>query len=350
MFVSSATSRRSVAFCRIVFATTASLGAVSRAQDAVPTEKEQAAQPVPRPVLTDLDVSGTIVDEEGKPVHGVSVSIIVRDQEGTRILKDTVDGEFTVKQDDTIMVSLRFKKDGYYEVQFLPGSELSTTGRSPDGDRLTTRHDLRVVLETIGPATTLARYTLYSLHFNAAGESAGRGPIVRNDGPPHLSPVLIPGDVRIDLANGREEDIPEGTFYIRAAHKDGAITTIAEDIKRKSGVLRASRKDVPAGVKLFIAGKGSGFIPFDPGDTAKPNPDHTLRQLKEAPESGYKNTLELPLTQDLQFFTCKVGRYYGKGYVPIYFGIRENGTVAEAHVFLYLQPDGSRNIRSPGRK
>jgi len=84
MFVSSATSRRSVAFRCVALATTVFLGALSRAQDAVPTEKEQPAQPVPRPVLTDLDVSGTIVD-----------------------------GKFTVKQDDTTMVSLRFKKDGY---------------------------------------------------------------------------------------------------------------------------------------------------------------------------------------------------------------------------------------------
>jgi hypothetical protein len=97
---------------------------------------------------------------------------------------------------------------------------------------------------------------------------------------------------------------------------------------------------------LGLKGIEGGFIPATPTASQFRK---KFDELGEAPVSGYRRQLEVrPSETDGVFFYCKIGDYYGKGYLvrPTFEWIRGNGIV-RTDLEIYLNPTtGSRNLKS----
>lgn len=101
---------------------------------------------------------------------------------------------------------------------------------------------------------------------------------------------------------------------------------------------------------FVLAGQNSKF--FLAKAPVRPTPSRRrdkYNELTEAPESGYRQQLEItPSQKDSVFFYCRFGEYYGKGQLYRPFLSKVRGTpFVYAPVVIYLSPvTGSRHLRT----
>jgi hypothetical protein len=105
----------------------------------------------------------------------------------------------------------------------------------------------------------------------------------------------------------------------------------------------------PARVYLGVTGLGNGLLLFDPGGERKSSSDIEMRAMKEAPETGYTQEILLDQAEhEYAYFYLKIGDWYGKGYVALSVRSFPPTALSRGFVRLWVQPDGSRNVRSLG--
>jgi hypothetical protein len=285
-----------------------------------------------------IDVHGRVVDENGIPLNGVTVKYFFRDlgeilsEERIEYRYLTVDGDgrFRIRQKDVSSVRLTFFKEGYYANSWSFGFDPEKPSQSP---REVEKFDIEIVLEKQPISAPLKKFE----------------GILRTDSIGPVSVVEVKrmgsGETWLRKKDTRKE-LPWPYVFLAAGEADGLELPISEFTfrgkRRRLGLREGS-------IQLENCGEGDGFI-MRSGVQAPPSRDEIgLRQLLEAPESGYSSRLEVAATDDNPetiYFYCKANGQYGKGMVsgrPII--AEEDGReVARAAILIYLNPTGSRDV------
>ena len=324
----------------------------------LPSGRGQVPDPAPKReeflrgrFVRDIDIAGVVVDQQGNLLDKVKVLVdVAGGRKGHRYERmwTAPDGAFALRYENTIHCYGDFCKEGYYteEIRFHP--HLPVTGVSKDGDALMDQKDIRVVLEEVGPATRLAKYEM-RCEFRVEGEWLVKALVAEKaDGTRALA--LVQAEPRVNMGGKTPADLPPHCLYQRADVADGQIVPSGKGVRKSyhGGSESWSGEHDPARVYLGISGPGNGFVFFDPGPEKREGTGQkALRAMKEAPEDGYKQELLLDQTvHDSAFFYIKVGDWYGKGIIGLGTRRPEPTMLDCAYIRVWLQPDGSRNVRS----
>lgn len=290
-------------------------------------------------------LEGVVVDEEGNYLKGVTMEI----EKGKSIVfgmktykeKKIINGRFSVKANGFTAVSLEFRKKGYYP-EYLEFDFLKGTGGKKIGRNLINRN-IKVVMEKIGKLPSLIRFESYVRFY-----SGGRAVIIDiNKG---LSDPTDRGRGKVKV-----EDLLENLS--RNLLPSGCIYLIPQDIDARGKFLdikeRIEKKVFPK-AKLVLNDPEGGFLIYTPSQKEWDVFYHPLiREMKEAPENGYVNEIEVPIRTSKKeiLFYFKVNDKYGKGMVSssIYINSskHENSPAGiRSTIFLWLNPTGDRNVRT----
>lgn len=303
-------------------------------------------------LVRDIDIAGVVVDEKGSPLDKVGILIdVAGGKEGHRYLDLATrsDGGFSLQYENTIHCYGHFSKEGYYTEQIRFHPNLPVTGVSRDGDALMGQKDIRVVLEEVGPATRMPKYEL-RFEFEVDGSWLVK-PLVNEKEDDTRSLAPVGASLRVDMMGKEPANLPSHCLYQRADVADGRIIHADKPVHKvySGGDSTMLAEQTPARVFLGITGSGNGLVLFEPDEALRCDDtgQKVLRAMKEAPKDGYKP--ELLLDQTLHkdaFFYIKVGDWYGKGRIPLNTRMYEPTRLDGASIRLWLQPDGSRNVRS----
>ncbi len=292
-------------------------------------------------------LEGVVVDEEGNYLKGVTMEI----EKGKSIVfgmktykeKKIINGRFSVKANGFTAVSLEFRKKGYYP-EYLEFDFLKGTGGKKIGRNLINRN-IKVVMEKIGKLPSLIRFESYVRFY-----SGGRAVIIDiNKG---LSDPTDRGRGKVKV-----EDLLENLS--RNLLPSGCIYLIPQDINARGKFLdieeKIAKKDFPK-AKLVLNDPGGGFLIYTPSHKEWDVFYHPLiREMKEAPEEGYVNEIEVPIRTSSMgkeiLFYFKVGSNYGKGSIsPVAYikpdRLKNLPESIGTWVTLWLNPSGERNVRT----
>jgi hypothetical protein len=306
---------------------------------------------------TTLDLKGEVVDQNGKRLDGVRLTVrkqpYSRPQPGWSDTPElppeilTVNGDFDVSYRGLSRLDLAFTKDGYYSeaMEFLGGhskhnlaefARLTLSGVLTPGAE---KGRIRLTLEKLGKTTRLQQWRGLTV------DGAWRAEV-------------------LDFTKKPSETEQDWRFVKIVGPQDVPANCVAAVMDRDQmtgAVLRQKRPgslvcDYPVGVTLYLNAAKGGFIPYDPK-----HPPLALREMKLAPEAGYKAELSLsgkslvslatneasgdPAKCVYFFFKTADGKY-GKG-VIISAGGPARDVKSYVSIIFYLQPDGSRNLEDP---
>jgi len=314
----------------------------------------------------DFDVSGMVVDEEGRPLKDVTILYGFRTRTGWEQFKKDggqkqVDGEFSITGGKWETLNITVRKEGYYD------ESLSFSGPPAEqmldsilkGDKPNTRKvkvdDLVVTLVKQGEMTYLREYGReVAVHEFVEGFGNGKHTIYRADG----SGVAInlsddgsrrdwkPEDTWTDVPNLNDlRPAPPLLVYVQADVEDGMIPNNSIQDIHAYGESGGPRR-LPKHLLLRITDPEGGFIHFPVEDRKAFIYDRFNRGMRQAPETGYEPTLAIyPDRQIPVYFFIKAGNRYGKG-VLHNVRVAEDGSRVDCEVKLYIQPDGSRNLET----
>jgi hypothetical protein len=280
-------------------------------------------------------VSGEVVSSTGEPLDGVKVYIdqcIAAGWENKHVkTTETVNKTLKFELKGVQVVYLRFVRDGYHaeELEFLFGE-----GAKPDRieDKSFYYDNVRVVLEKIGE---LARLDQYDLWLRA-----------RPDGTATVWDISGVRATRRKTAykEVRTQDLPlPGTVY--------ACLVPSPAVDEAPSPVEGKREQIPKGSVVRIgvsdgADGGFAFVPLE-GRT----PSRTLRDMKLAPEAGYRPSFDLTsdevvsLRQDAEVcFYFKLNGFYGKGRLSSVEYLDERGL--GVRISFRLQPNGTGNVET----
>jgi len=154
---------------------------------------------------------------------------------------------------------------------------------------------------------------------------------------------------KLDMTGKGVDALPPYCPYVRADVQDGRIALADQWIRKTypGGSNNMDPATTPARVYVGITGPGNGLALFDPGLERQSGPSIEMRAMKEAPETGYTQEILLDQsTHQYAYFYLKIGDWYGKGYVVLNICSYEPTSLSRPAVKLWIQPDGSRNVRS----
>jgi len=309
-------------------------------------EKEAEIRSALRDIfIRDVDIKGAVVDEDGKSVAGVKMLKVLCDAKGKQYIRETSeDGTFSFEYRDCLGVRLYFTREGYFPSTVNLSTSYPISGTSDNGNPLIRETDLRIKMEAIGPATPMNGYESRPV-FTAGATSHAMQVATERDGAVELLRKLRAG-VPMDLTKQSADQFPSGLVYVRASCVDGRIPHRSDDLH--IGESSYGAKSLAKEAYLGLTGKDSGLILCEPTrEDGSTLPEHLLRCLRDAPREGYQKEIPLDRRSMYVFFYCKAGDFHGKGYagLPRRYSA-EGGDRVEAMVWVYMQPDKTRNVRS----
>jgi len=298
-------------------------------------------------------LSGDVVDEEGKPMNGVTLSVTRRWMGTlTQTLKGTggsshtrnrnIDGTFDVSVFGAESVSLSFEKEGYYSESFSIDDKRDSARRpndymQPDGRA-------RVVLQKKGEQTRLIDRSV-TLKFNLDGSGTVvdlteiAGELIGS----RFSPKTV------DVEDVRAATMPGIVMYMTVdIDENGRFATkgYPESTPTRMGEGRNLGGDEPARLRLRVSGgENNGFIK----QAELPRGGWVGRVMRFAPETGYENEV-LFAPEDVVWFYWRIGDKYGRGCLGWPTRVRDDTKTIEVGLKLYIQPDGSRNLETGDRR
>jgi hypothetical protein len=287
--------------------------------------------------IKDIDIKGIVMDEQGRLLTAVKVNKTIFNKNGKIPTTEVINESFHVKEEDCMGIDLYFLKDGYYPQQVKLGT-LTPTGVAATGKKIIHYPDYKVVMKEVGPATYLGKFSEY-LQFNCSGEA--KGLMVKPLGP---RDYIMPSEaIKFNLNNNLA--IP-GIIFLRATCTDGQIDNLKEIIKLVyyGGSSAIGNGGAPKDVYLGVTGAGNGVQAYPESDMMI-SEKLVLRRMREAPETGYEQEILLNVREAYRYFYCKIGQFYGKGYISYIDQIKNNGMEIEKNIYLWIQPDKSRNLR-----
>lgn len=273
-------------------------------------------------------IKGRVVDEEGRPVDGVTMRIHTARAVGVRpatgpspftdvVVGDdeqrTIDGALEISRPSAKAVFLTLEKEGHYTRRLAFG---------PDDTRATSvvRDDLVVAFPRRGRPTTLADYLA------ERPQHARTALLVDLAGPPNPARCVTTAAPAADTARG-----PALICELQPG-PDG--TPLLNPINTEVGT--------PAPVRLRFSVPDGGFVRAEIRD------DRAVGlEMMRAPADGYAPELgiEPPLGGRPVYFYFRCADKYGRGKVGRVLGLVRDKTVS-VDVELRVQPDGTRNLET----
>jgi len=314
----------------------------------------------------DFDVSGTVVDEEGRPLEDVTIAYSYTTRTGWEKEKSDggqkqVDGSFQLKGGKWERLDFDVRKEGYYNESFSysgpPAEQMLDSilkGEKPNTKKVVVK-DLVVTLVKQGEMTYLREYGRdVDVHESVEGFGNSKHTIYRADG----SGVAInlsddgsrrdwkPEDTWADVPNLNDPGpAPPLLVYVQADVKDGIIPNDSIQDIHAYGESGGPRR-LPKHLLLRITDPEGGFIHFPVEDRKEFIYDRFNRGMRQAPETGYEQSLTIyPDMKIPVYFFIKVGDRYGKG-VLRNVRVAEDGSRIDCEVKLYIQDNGSRNLET----
>jgi len=289
-----------------------------------------------------FELSGEVVDEEGKPIHGVTLQV-TRHKMGTvsqafkggrprgHTTEQIANGSFDIKVFGASGVTIYFLKEGYYSENLYLNKRDNTIRiqeyMQPDGRA-------RVVLQKKGVMTHL-KSKGFNLKFNLDGSG-----IVANVStifPDERGVYWGPDTVSVE--NVREATVPGIVMYVTVdIDENGRFATKGYPENYPN---RGLQGDEPVRMRLRINGENNGFIKVTELSEKKP----LGRVLLLAPETGYENEVVFA-PEDTGVFYCCIGGKYGRGRIGWSYRVSDDTKSMETTVTLYMQFDGSRNLET----
>ena len=288
-----------------------------------------------RAMVGSVDLSGRVVDSEGTPIKDVTIKYVFRklqdvlsaDEIDYKRIK--VDGDFRFKESDISSVHLTFLKEGYYAETWSYGFHPDRRRNNPDGVE---RIEIEIVLEKQPPSAPLKKY-------QGILRTASNGPI-------SVVEIERQGSGEAWLwKNGQKRELSWPYVFLVAG--DGPDMPLPL-VEFKSEDQRFLKKGLRRGwIEFSDFAEGDGFVVHEQSEHFD-RVEIGMRQMTEAPESGYEPRIELSVSESPPkvYFYCKVNGKFGKGMVtgrPI-IAIEEDRQVARAAILVYINPTGSRNV------
>lgn len=293
----------------------------------------------------DFKLKGNVVNEQGNPLTGVTVKVTtyspVYSSETSKI-----DGFFDFDLNGCTLVILDFSKEGYYResLRFYPedAKELAEKIIAGEqiGEQFVSAEKLLVTMTRCEQPELQAQNWDLSLEYRANGNGKVLTWSTQSPYPNYKSVenVALP------------QLLPENCMYMIAdTDEDGKIAT-ADGLWKTPWSWRTFLKQkYPRRVRVIMNGEG-GFIPFVP-EKNKP----LWRQMTLAPENGYQKEIIITADNFIEAGECAAAICYIKtptrfGRIYIFFlptaENYKNGMYLK--VFLFMQPDGSRNLNGVG--
>ena len=323
-------------------------------------EKEELKDLIKTRFFRNIDIAGVIKDREtGKILKNAEVRVLVIDRKGKwRKEIPTEEGRFKLQYPKVQSFTVWFDCPGYYDERMWMAADwlLPITGVSEDGIPIVGDKEMTVELIKTGPLTDMIER---AEHLQEIG---------RRDARSILSPLRLLDDGSFVKVSEWQDlsDLPPGTFYFRVERDEqGNAVRGTEPVSRYTNghdfVDDVAGDHYAGKAYLGVTGEGNGLMVYKPADAGKHiEPKRAMRLMQVAPE--YKQEILIDQKSRYGFyFYVKLGKFYGKGYVktgsPVY--IRENerwpdpdkeGSTLEAvksiRVKVYMQPNGSRNVRT----
>ncbi|OVE78299.1 hypothetical protein BVX99_00300 [bacterium F16] len=265
-------------------------------------------------------LQGKVQDITGKPLRDYQIEFDPNKGYGS-IKKLSFADKFSLETTSHV-VRFCVQKPGYYAKPFILYSsdvaQLKKLGITREGKQIKAT-DMIVQLEETGPLTPMIVTSLMpgDIKFKVDENSIGislriKGRALFLDSKPYKIP---------------KKGVPkESILFVRGAVQNGKIK-------------------MPLEMHYGIGGKGNGVIPFTPKGKSKET-GILLREMKDAPETGYLNEVKLDAAKKMNFFFFKFDDFYGKGYVKFPPKVSKNGKQLLPQVSLCLQPNKSRNVRT----
>lgn len=310
-----------------------------------------------REMRGNIRITGDVVDDLGKPITGVTMTVEVRrpikahadiehphDWE-TRTIEQTVSGSYSFAVDDWAFVSLTFRKNQYYHASLrvdAKGSVVRSGRPSPVVAELIESAEqanpsaVLVVMERIQPSTLLKRYHAEAHLVDPSKVYAFR----LSDGEsPRAGKTEQAEIITVDDAT----NLPEGAIILQP---DRLANGQFDLIKVRGGNVQW---DLPRRMTLTMRGEGNGLIsvPIQYGVDE-------MAGMNEAPSDGYQTGITLGIPDyrpgvdhggrnfPLLAFYVRIGGKYGKGSISLYSRERK----VDVGMGIMLQPDGSTNLRT----
>lgn len=315
----------------------------------------------------DFDVSGTVVDEVGRPLEDVTIAYSYSTRTGWEKEKKDggqkqVDGGFQLKDGKWQTLNFTLRKKGYYDESFSfsgpPAEQMLDSilkGEKPNTRKVKV-DDLVVTLVKQGEMTRLREYgrtvgvdhggimhTFYRADGSGVAINLSDGPGRRGWKPGR---DWSPEDTWADVPNLNDPGpAPPLLVYVRAGTVNNVIpqevewTYLEVSFRRGSGLL-------PKHITLNVNDLDGGFIYHPVNEIQELIDDRFNRGMRQAPETGYQQTLTI--TPDMKipvYFFIKAGDRYGKG-VLRNVEVAEDGSRIDCETKLYMQDDGSRNLET----
>ncbi len=281
-----------------------------------------------------IEVQGKVIDQDGNPVLGVTAKVrkvtFVEDLNGISReseSEETIESEFRFACDWCYSLDVHFLKRGYF-----PVSRTWSFGRE-DGISAgeISIEDIAIVMEE-KPVPVKVKPFGGSVALDQAGVTkvlscggSSNGSVAVGPQKAEISRLSRYISLRADLA-------ADGSFRRRPVN-----TREGETLQRER----------PAGVSLVLSAPEDGLAVYSPIADSR-IADLVFREMREAPETGYKNEIEFDGPSSAGgkvYFYCRIGGLYGKGFVnePSFKNTHRRDEV-ETIVRIRLNPNGSRNV------
>ena len=314
------------------------IGLTAHQDDPQSSSKREELGDVIRGLSGEIDVSGTIVDQDGEALNDVEVEVAevgAFDMFGNLTNRKTtiVDGRFRIRRSGVTSIECRFLRSGYY----VERRSFSFSGRNtetPEG--VLSESDVVIVLR----------------------EKPDPAPLDRLEG-------FLQSDISVPISvlytkNLPLSDTPLSAKEIRDRNRldlSRPHVYLVPDLDSDDRLSRVLIDKSDVGGHQEILSKGwIGFSQPESGDgfveaTILQNSSLVGKRFREmtfAPLTGYKPRLLISADsgEDYKFFYCRIQGHYGKGAVTNLAPISENGDVERtgAKIIIYLNPTGSRDV------
>ena len=287
----------------------------------------------------DYVLGGKVVDEAGRPLDGVHLTVqkgrLIGPVPYTDEEKTTIDRTFNLRMDQYSGIMLSFSKTGYAGQRCrFSHMDWSSTNANPPGTEVkngrVVNTNLIVTLTELENLVDLLEHDLW-LEFQATGGGA----LLDASLPPHQSCVLA---TNLFATNG----LPDSGVFLVAACTDEGIALVEPEGAHPSLFYA---KDL----RLKMLSRKDGFLPY--GQATGRSVSSLFREMTSAPLGGYVSELSVPAGTGgsvPSLFYCRIGGKYGKGCVLGVSHERPNGMVTSVRVRVKvrMQQDGSRDLKT----
>lgn len=294
----------------------------------------------------EYNISGVVQDSVGNPLRGVTMTVIMESTNPNMETKRTkitqkVDGEFSYSCQKCAITKLRFTAPGYeWKTEWirLTKQEEKLVWQSY-ADKLVgnktqakatpiTRDNLVVVLEK---ESASPRYNVIRSQVSLTKEGPMR--------------ILVgsPPDLRMNVYHTINKTSSSRNDQSSTAIILPALSTLtSRKLLKAEDSYQLSQLSHPFHIELIDA--EGGFVSVKPTESdfrAK------MRNMREAPKHGYKKKISVNMNAsygDSAFFYCKIGEFYGKGYITSPNIEKMGDFELVSNIYIEMNTEGGRNL------